>query len=97
MHEKYDRLKTIYNELKTKVSVRSSKRILLKQKNLADSLINKLTGAAQIENSKENSILLEKAKKVHLAILSLVDKIKITSYFLQGCSNSTNICNKSKK
>lgn len=83
MHEKYDRLKTIYNELKTKVSVRSSKRILLKQKNLADSLINKLTGAAQIENSKENSILLEKAKKVHLAILSLVEiksKSQVTSF-----------------
>lgn len=75
MKERYELLKQIYNDLKVKVNVRSSHRILLQKSKKSNTLVEQISEITQIEDSVENQVILTKSKKV-LEEINFLIKIK---------------------
>lgn len=78
MKSKYEKLKQIYNDLKSKVDLRSSNRILTKQANSAKTLYNNIIKLAEIDPSIENKTILEKASNVFKVIQKLVEHKRLS-------------------
>lgn len=74
MRQKYEDLTKIYTDLKSKIKFRSSTRILRQQTANANKLIAQITRLAEIENTLENQLILDKSIEIFKAIEQLAEQ-----------------------
>lgn len=70
----YNKLKQLYEYLKSTENVRSSQRILIKNLNIARDLTRKISNIKETTDDPDNEIIYQKALKVYQAIKQLVDQ-----------------------
>lgn len=91
-------LREIYNDLKSKAKVRSSKRLISKQAKLASVLLTQINNSVKLDNSLENQIIVEKSKHIFKDIQKLIELKRLSERVsFKGAVAAITVTNRFKK
>lgn len=91
-------LREIYNDLKSKAKVRSSKRLISKQAKLASVLLTQINNSVKLDNSLENQIIVEKSKHIFKDIQKLIELKRLSERVsFKGAIGAITVTNRFKK